>query len=108
MAALDRKEGAPKAYERISVQVRLNGTMTEVMTYSVTRPESVEIAPHPDYLAQMRQGAVDNELPGSYRNFLDYLEAEFRNGTRDVGLMLTPTNAQTVRGRHSSDSAKPG
>lgn len=92
LALLDRKEGAPKAYERISVSVRLNRTMTEVMTYSVTCPEPVEIAPHPDYLAQMSQAAADNELPGSYRQFLDYLEAEFRKGTREIGLMLTPTS----------------
>jgi len=57
----------------------------------VTSPEPAEIAPHPDYLAQMSPAAADNQLPGSYRQFLDYLGTEFRNGTREIGLMLTPT-----------------
>jgi cation transport regulator ChaC len=91
LGSLDRKEGAPKAYRRISVAVALDKKMATVMTYSVTSPEPAEIAPHPDYLAQMSQAAADNRLPGSYRQFLEYLKTEFRNGTREIGLMLTPT-----------------
>jgi cation transport regulator ChaC len=88
---LDRKEGAPKAYRQANITVMAEGRPVAAMTYVVVQPEPQEVPPRPDYLAQLTQAARDHRLPGSYLDFLGYLEEQFRSGSRDDGLVLTQT-----------------
>jgi len=89
---LDRKEGAPKAYRRVNVTVMTEYSPITAMTYAVVAPESKEVPPRDDYLTQILQAARDHKLPESYIEFLEYLEAQFRSGGRDNGLLLTQTS----------------
>lgn len=55
LAALDRKEGAPRAYQRVQRHAVLpDGSVTGVMTYLA--PSQGHHPPHADYLAVVRRG----------------------------------------------------
>jgi gamma-glutamylcyclotransferase (GGCT)/AIG2-like uncharacterized protein YtfP len=88
---LDRKEGVPKAYKRTDIDVRTDHGLISAMTYSVIKPELEEIRPHPDYFRQILDGAHERKLPEPYLEFLEYAGERFSDGTRNKGLLLTPT-----------------
>jgi hypothetical protein len=94
MSVLDRKEGHPRAYRRVEVDVEVRGVKgvaRRCVTYSVVDKVSPEIAPQPDYLADLVRGAEEWKLPSSYRTFLASLAAEPRDEFRQHGYLILPT-----------------
>src|SRR6201996_8506462 len=91
LLGLDRKEGAPDAYERICVDVQTSRGLISAMTYAVVKPEPEEIKPHPDYFQHILNGARENQMPELFLQFLSYVEEQFATGTRNEGLLLAPT-----------------
>jgi len=89
--AMDRKEGAPRAYRRTDITTLVNYEPVSAMTYTVTEPNAHELPPNADYFSQILQGAEENSLPDPYQDFLTYVEGQLFAGTRDNGLLLTPT-----------------
>jgi cation transport regulator ChaC len=69
-AMLDRKEAAGLAYERILVQVELDGRRVEAAAYAVIAKEPKEVPPTPDYVRSMLVGARERGLPDEYVAFL--------------------------------------
>jgi gamma-glutamylcyclotransferase (GGCT)/AIG2-like uncharacterized protein YtfP len=67
-AALDRKEGAGWAYERVPVQVRLEGETGSVAaeTYRVAHPEPREVTPCREYVEGLVGAARARGLPEAY------------------------------------------
>ena len=67
---IDKKEDAPRAYKRKSVQVVLaNGMIREAMTYMV-REKVGTVPPRKEYLDLYLKGAREHELPEEYIEFL--------------------------------------
>jgi len=67
---LDKKEDAPRAYERKRVQVVLpDGTIREAMTYMV-REKVGTIPPSREYLKLYLKGAQEHDLPREYMELL--------------------------------------
>jgi gamma-glutamylcyclotransferase (GGCT)/AIG2-like uncharacterized protein YtfP len=88
---LDQKEGAPTEYEQVTRTIRTIDGPVDAMTYVAVTKEAKEVSPDPDYLEQLINGAQEHKLPKAYRDFLEYLKAQFALGTRNEGLLLTPT-----------------
>jgi gamma-glutamylcyclotransferase len=68
LAALDAKEGEGWAYERVDVDVALDGRDPPVpaVMYRVRRPEPEEIVPAPEYIAGLIHAARARGLPNAY------------------------------------------
>jgi gamma-glutamylcyclotransferase len=66
LAALDRKEGAGFAYQRMDVRVDLEGEPRRAVAYEVERKEPREVAPTADYLRLLLGGATERGLPHDY------------------------------------------
>lgn len=94
LVSMDRKEGTPRAYRQTSITTLVNHDAIPAMTYAVTKPQAREIPPHADYFAQILQGAEENNLPEPYLAFLNYINEQLLAGTRDEGLLLTPTSSR--------------
>jgi gamma-glutamylcyclotransferase (GGCT)/AIG2-like uncharacterized protein YtfP len=70
-AALDRKEAAGTAYERIEVEVELDGRSVEAAAYAVIAKEPDEVPPTPDYVRSMLAGARERGVPDEYVALLE-------------------------------------
>jgi gamma-glutamylcyclotransferase (GGCT)/AIG2-like uncharacterized protein YtfP len=77
LPALDAKEGAGWAYDRVAVTVWPDGggEPVEAVAYRVAQPEPTPITPSDDYVSTLLTAAADRGLPPSY---VDELEATAR------------------------------
>lgn len=87
---LDRKEGHPRAYRRIAIDVEVEGKPRGCETYVVVDKEWPELKPQADYLDDLLRGAQERKLPGSYRTFLASLAAQPAGAFRH-GYLILPT-----------------
>ena len=78
-AALDKNEGfrrdrdpAENAYNRVTVNINLDGDWLVAETYIATAEEGTHL-PNAGYLEHLRAGAAYHGLPEGYRAFLDGL-----------------------------------
>jgi gamma-glutamylcyclotransferase (GGCT)/AIG2-like uncharacterized protein YtfP len=88
---LDQTEGSTEEYERVKRTIRTVTGPVEAITHAAAATAAEELSPDPRHLEQLIQGAYEHELPKHYRDFLEYLKAQFALGTRNEGLLLTPT-----------------
>ncbi len=78
---LRAKEGYPKAYQEIPVEVRLpNGSRIPALTYQVISPSSRHIAPSPAYLQVIIEGAKERGLSESWVDRLKTIPTNKRVG----------------------------
>jgi gamma-glutamylcyclotransferase len=96
-AGLDRAEGVPTAYQHKTVRVHCRGEyLPEVLTYEVRDKAAAEIRPSDEYLSQLLAGAREHGLPAGYLAFLAYVGQQLTAGTRDAGLLVTPTRDRSA------------
>lgn len=69
--ALDAKEGAGFAYDRIEVTVEHDGERVAAVAYEVAEKEPEEVPPTAAYLRAMLGGARDRGLPDAYVTALE-------------------------------------
>jgi gamma-glutamylcyclotransferase (GGCT)/AIG2-like uncharacterized protein YtfP len=70
-AALDRKEAAGSAYERVAVEVELDGEPVAAVAYMVIAKELEEVPPTPAYVRSLLAGARERGLPDEYVALLE-------------------------------------
>ncbi len=73
MELLDRKEAVGDAYRRRAVRVDAEGEPADATVYEVIDKEPEELAPTPEYAAQLLQGARERGLPGHWLRELERL-----------------------------------
>jgi HAD superfamily hydrolase (TIGR01509 family) len=89
---LDRKEGRGFAYERYEVFVlAADGTRHAALAYSVLAKEAEEVAPSPEYLRLMLDGARERALPVPYLLFLKDLARAWSGS----GAPILPATSET-------------
>jgi gamma-glutamylcyclotransferase len=66
LGELDAKEAAGAAYRRRSAEVLLEGEPRAAVVYEVIRKEPDEVAPRPEYIAEMLAGAREHGLPENW------------------------------------------
>jgi gamma-glutamylcyclotransferase (GGCT)/AIG2-like uncharacterized protein YtfP len=66
LAALDAKEGAGWAYDRVDVEVLIAGASIAAVTYKVQTPEAKEVTPSAAYVAGILAAAHERGLPETY------------------------------------------
>jgi AIG2-like family len=71
LEALDVKEGAGFAYNRIEVAVEHDGERVAAVAYEVAEKEPEEVPPTAAYLGAMLGGARDRGLPDAYVSALE-------------------------------------
>lgn len=101
--ALDRREGAGRAYERLEVDVQhwRDGTQHTYRcnTYAVIDKATPEIRPSPEYIRRLVSGAQECDIRVGYVRFLESL-AVHGDGEYRSGLRVYPTKTrEQARGR---------
>lgn len=79
LAALDKKEGYGKAYDRIKITIKTNKQEYEAFTYTVTIKADREIAPSQEYIDTIIEGAKENELYPRYITFLSFIKEQAKS-----------------------------
>jgi gamma-glutamylcyclotransferase len=94
LESIDQKEGLGRAYERIELDVLLEGKIAHrTTTYTVKSKESQEVPPTPSYLETLVQGARSQGLPENYVAFLEDLRKEDTDRFRE-GFLLVGTESR--------------
>jgi len=70
LSKLDRIEGSPIHYRRVSVNIELLNERKDVFAYEVVN-KSQNVPPSHDYLNLLKQAAKQYGFPASYRSKLD-------------------------------------